>query len=205
MAINLGGSGINVTNTHPSGVTLNLQKNQLLDLTKREPGLTRIKLGAGWDVSQTGQYFDLDIAAFLLDSNGKFNSIENVIFFNNKVGQGIQLMGDNLTGVGEGDDEEMKIDLSQINPLIEKIVFVVTIHNAFEKRQTFGMVQNSYVRLVNEDQGNKEICKFNLREEGSAATSVIFAELNRAEGDWQFKAIGEGKVADLNGVLALFQ
>ena len=99
----------------------------------------------------------------------------------------------------------MKIDLSQINPLIEKIVFVVTIHNAFEKRQTFGMVQNSYVRLVNEDQGNKEICKFNLREEGSAATSVIFAELNRAEGDWQFKAIGEGKVADLNGVLALFQ
>ena len=177
MAINLGGSGINVTNTHPSGVTLNLQKNQLLDLTKREPGLTRIKLGAGWDVSQTGQSFDLDIAAFLLDSNGKFNSIENVIFFNNKVGQGIQLMGDNLTGVGEGDDEEMKIDLSQINPLIEKIVFVVTIHNAFEKRQTFGMVQNSYVRLVNEDQGNKEICKFNLREEGSAATSVIFAEL----------------------------
>ncbi|MFQ9956250.1 MAG: TerD family protein, partial [Turicibacter sp.] len=161
MAINLGGSGINVTNTHPSGVTLNLQKNQLLDLTKREPGLTRIKLGAGWDVSQTGQSFDLDIAAFLLDSNGKFNSIENVIFFNNKVGQGIQLMGDNLTGVGEGDDEEMKIDLSQINPLIEKIVFVVTIHNAFEKRQTFGMVQNSYVRLVNEDQGNKEICKFN--------------------------------------------
>ena len=102
MAINLGGSGINVTNTHPSGVTLNLQKNQLLDLTKREPGLTRIKLGAGWDVSQTGQSFDLDIAAFLLDSNGKFNSIENVIFFNNKVGQGIQLMGDNLTGVGEG-------------------------------------------------------------------------------------------------------
>lgn len=205
MAINLGGSGINVTNTHPSGVTLNLQKNQLLDLTKREPGLTRIKLGAGWDVSQTGQSFDLDIAAFLLDSNGKFNSIENVIFFNNKVGQGIQLMGDNLTGVGEGDDEEMKIDLSQINPLIEKIVFVITIHNAFEKRQTFGMVQNSYVRLVNEDQGNKEICKFNLREEGSAATSVIFAELNRVDGDWQFKAIGEGKVADLNGVLALFQ
>ncbi len=205
MAINLGGSGINVTNTHPSGVTLNLQKNQLLDLTKREPGLTRIKLGAGWDVSQTGQSFDLDIAAFLLDSNGKFNSIENVIFFNNKVGQGIQLMGDNLTGVGEGDDEEMKIDLSQINPLIEKIVFVVTIHNAFEKRQTFGMINNSYVRLVDLDQNGKELCRFNLKENGSTATSVIFAELNRSGSEWQFKAVGEGKIADLNGVLALYQ
>lgn len=212
MASNLGGNPVpmtdatpvNVTNEQP-GMTLNLQKNQLLDLTKREPGLTKVTLGAGWDVAQTGQSFDLDISAFLLDGNGKVNTLENVIFFNNKVGRGIQLMGDNLTGAGEGDDEQIKIDLTQIDPSIQKIVFVVTIFNAQEKRQTFGMVQNSYVRLVNETQGEKEICRFNLREQGSTATSVIFAELNRQDSEWQFKAIGEGKVADLNGIVALYQ
>ncbi|MGL4972648.1 MAG: TerD family protein, partial [Culicoidibacterales bacterium] len=145
MAINLGGMNMNsgqavdVTAQQP-GITLNLQKNQLLDLTKREPGLNSVTLGAGWDVSQTGQAFDLDIAAFLLDANGKFNSIDNVIFFNNKAGQGIAMTGDNLTGAGEGDDEQINIELNQISPMIKKIVFVVTIHNALEKRQTFGMV-----------------------------------------------------------------
>lgn len=210
MAINLGGMGMNngsqldVTNQSP-GITLNLQKNQLLDLTKREPGLNSVTLGAGWDVSQTGQAFDLDIAAFLLDANGKFNTIDNVIFFNNKAGQGIQMTGDNTTGVGEGDDESLTIELDQISPLIKRIVFVVTIHNAMEKRQTFGMVNNAYVRLLNRTASNKEICRFDLRENSSAATSVIFAELNHEQAGWQFKAIGDGKVADLNGVLALYQ
>ncbi|MGL4973229.1 MAG: TerD family protein, partial [Culicoidibacterales bacterium] len=89
--------------------------------------------------------------------------------------------------------------------MIKKIVFVVTIHNALEKRQTFGMVNNAYVRLLNREQGNREICRFDLREHSSAATSVIFAELNHEVTGWQFKAIGDGKVADLNGVLALYQ
>lgn len=211
MAINLSGmnmsnitNGTDVTMQSP-GVTLNLQKNQLLDLTKREPGLNSVSLGTGWDVSQTGQAFDLDIAAFLLDANGKFNTVDNVIFFNNKNGQGIQMTGDNLTGIGEGDDERIDIELNQISPMIKKIVFVVTIHNAMEKRQTFGMVNNAYVRLLNREQNDKEICRFDLRENSSAATSVIFAELNHEVSGWQFKAIGEGKVADLNGILALFQ
>ena len=215
MAINLGGMGLdlgaqstpttqtNVTNEQP-GLTLNLQKNQLLDLTKREPGLTKVTLGAGWDVAQTGQSFDLDIAAFLLDATGKVNALENVIFFNNKAGAGIQLMGDNRTGAGDGDDEQIQMDLTQINPMIQRIVFVVTIHNAMEKRQTFGMVQNSYVRLLNPLKGDQEICRFNLKEEGSTGTSVIFAELDRSAGDWQFKTIGETKAADLNQVLALY-
>ncbi|MGL6247974.1 MAG: TerD family protein, partial [Culicoidibacterales bacterium] len=164
MAINLGGmnlnsaQGVDVTTQQP-GVTLNLQKNQLLDLTKREPGLNSVTLGAGWDVSNTGQGFDLDIAAFLLDANGKFNTIDNVIFFNNKVGQGIQMNGDNVTGAGEGDDERINIELNEISPMIKKIVFVVTIHNAMEKRQTFGMVNNAYVRILNRQQGDKEICR----------------------------------------------
>ncbi|MGL5417478.1 MAG: TerD family protein [Clostridium sp.] len=198
---NLGGNNIN---SAPMGVSLNLQKNDILDLTKRNPGLTKVRLGAGWDIAQNGQDFDLDIAAFLLDRNNKFNVVSNVIFFNNKNGQGITLNGDNRTGAGDGDDETMDIDLSQISPEIMKIVFVVTISMAMEKRQTFGMVNNSYVRLLDTANGEKELCKFNLKEDSSTATSVIFAELIRDSSEWQFKAVGEGKVADLNGILGLF-
>lgn len=209
MGINLGSGfenlGNNMNNNAPMGVSLNLQKNDILDLTKRNPGLTAVKLAAGWDVAQNGQDFDLDIAAFLLDANNKFNTVSNVIFFNNKNGQGISLRGDNRTGAGDGDDEIMDINLSQISPEIMKIVFVVTISNAMQKRQTFGMVNNSYVRLLDAANGDREVCKFNLREDGSTATSVIFAELFRDGGEWQFRAIGDGKIADLNGVLALFQ
>ncbi|OPX49167.1 TerD family protein [Clostridium thermobutyricum] len=209
MGINLGSGfenlGNNMNNNAPMGVSLNLQKNDILDLTKRNPGLTAVKLAAGWDVAQNGQDFDLDIAAFLLDANNKFNTVSNVIFFNNKNGQGISLRGDNRTGAGDGDDEIIDINLSQISPEIMKIVFVVTISNAMQKRQTFGMVNNSYVRLLDAANGDREVCRFNLREDGSTATSVIFAELFRDGGEWQFRAIGDGKIADLNGVLALFQ
>ena len=145
------------------------------------------------------------IAAFLLDANNKFNTVSNVIFFNNKVGQGIALAGDNRTGAGDGDDETINIELDKIDSNIAKIVFVVTIHEAMAKRQTFGMINNSYVRLVDLDQNGKELCRFNLKENGSTATSVIFAELYRSGSEWQFKAVGEGKIADLNGVLALYQ
>ncbi|WP_195245276.1 TerD family protein [Clostridium celatum] len=209
MGINLGtGFGNlngNTNNTNQtSGMILNLNKNDILDLTKKNPGLRNVKLGAGWDISTNGSDFDLDIAAFLLDRNNKFNDVSNVIFFNNKQGQGIALGGDNRTGAGDGDDETIEINLQNINSSIEKIVFVVTIHNAMQKRQTFGMINNSYVRLVDLDQNGKELCRFNLKENGSTATSVIFAELYRDGQDWQFKAVGEGKIADLNGVLALY-
>lgn len=208
MGINLG-SGFgsltgNINNTSASGI-LNLNKNDILDLTKRNPGLKRVMLGAGWDISNNGSDFDLDIAAFLLDANNKFNTVSNVIFFNNRVGQGIALASDNRTGAGEGDDETINIDLEKIDLNIQKIVFVVTIHEAMSRRQTFGMINNSYVRLVDLDQNGKELCRFNLKENGSTATSVIFAELYRNGSEWQFKAMGEGKIADLNGVLALYQ
>lgn len=183
---------------------LNLNKNDILDLTKRNPGLKKVSLGAGWDIANNGLDYDLDIAAFLLDSNNKFNTVSNIIFFNNKEGQGISLAGDNRTGAGEGDDEVININLEEINPNIAKIVFVVTIHEAQAKRQTFGMVENSYVRLVDLENNKREICRFNLKENGSTATSVIFAELNRKGSEWQFKAIGEGKIADLNGILGIY-
>ena len=195
MGINLGG---------PQPQILNLQKNDILDLTKRNPGLKKVTLAAGWDISNGGVDFDIDIAAFLLDANNKFNTVSNVIFFNNKQGQGIALSGDNRTGAGDGDDETISIDLDMIDLSIQKIVFVVTIHEAQAKRQTFGMVNNSYVRLLDTVKNNRELCRFNLKSDGSTATSVIFAELYRDMGEWQFKAVGEGKIADLNGVLALY-
>ena len=209
MGINLGAGFENLNGnssiSNQSAGILNLNKNDILDLTKRNPGLKKVSLGAGWDIANNGLDYDLDIAAFLLDSNNKFNTVSNIIFFNNKESQGISLVGDNRTGAGEGDDEVININLEEINPNIAKIVFVVTIHEAQAKRQTFGMVENSYVRLVDLENNKREICRFNLKENGSTATSVIFAELNRKGSEWQFKAIGEGKIADLNGVLALYQ
>ena len=209
MGINLGAmmNNINMGASNGNNVNaLNLKNNDILNLAKKNPGLKKVILGAGWDVASGGQDFDLDIAAFLLNANGKVQNIpDDVIFFNNMQGQGIYLEGDNRTGAGEGDDEVININLEEINPNIAKIVFVVTIHEAQAKRQTFGMVENSYVRLVDLENNKREICRFNLKENGSTATSVIFAELNRKGSEWQFKAIGEGKIADLNGVLALYQ
>ena len=201
MAINFGFNSNNNNNVN----ALNLQKNDILDLTKKNPGLKRVILGAGWDVATMGQDFDLDIAAFLLNNNNKVARIpDDVIFFNNMEGQGIRLEGDNRTGAGEADDERIQIDLSMIRNDIAKIIFVVTIHNAQLKRQTFGMVENSYVRLLDAENDEKEVCRFNLKENGSTVTSVIFAELYRDGNEWRFKAIGDGKIADLNGILSLY-
>ncbi|WP_122638675.1 MULTISPECIES: TerD family protein [unclassified Romboutsia] len=198
MAINL---GINKNTVN----ALNLQKNDILDLTKKNPGLENVILGAGWDVASIGQDFDIDIAAFLLDASNKVTQVpQDVIFFNNKFGDGIYLEGDNRTGTGDGDDERIQIDLSKIRSDIQKIVFIVTIHNAQEKRQTFGMVNNSYVRLLDAKNNEKEICRFNLKENGSTVTSVIFAELYKDGYEWYFKALGDGKIADLNGMLGLY-
>lgn len=208
MAINFGqGFGLGSTPNQPTETILNLQKNDILDLTKREPGLTKVTLGAGWDVAQVGQDFDLDIAAFLLDANGRIERnqvMSQVVFFNNMTAPGVQLMGDNRTGAGDGDDEEIRLDLSQIPTHITKVVFLVTIFKATERRQTFGMIENSYVRLINPLKGNQEICRFNLREQGSTGTAVIFAELYRDGQDWRFKAIGDTKTGDLNQLLALY-
>ena len=208
MGINLGAGFENLNGnssiSNQSAGILNLNKNDILDLTKRNPGLKKVSLGAGWDIANNGLDYDLDIAAFLLDSNNKFNTVSNIIFFNNKEGQGISLAGDNRTGAGEGDDERIRIDLESIPAHVQKIVFVVTIHEAQAKRQTFGMVENSYVRLLDEENNEREICRFNLKENVSTVTSVIFSELYKQNGEWQFKAIGEGKIADLNGILGIY-
>lgn len=201
MGINLGG-GAGIT-TSPSGV-LNLEKNAVLDLTKRNPGLTMVDLGAAWDIATGGDDYDLDIAAIMVTSNGKIRSTKDVVYFGNKEVPGVRLNGDNRTGAGDGDDEIISLNLSKIDSEIQKIIFVVTIYRGQEKRQTFGMVNNSYVRLVDVANEGKELCRFDLKADGSTATAVVFAELNRDGAEWQFKAIGEGKVADLNGILSMY-
>lgn len=207
MGINLNGmmNGVNNGGSNNMGASLNLKKNDVLDLTKKNPGLEEVLLGAGWDVSHNGQDFDLDIAAFLLNGAGKVQNVPaDVVFFNNMKAPGIELLGDNRTGAGEGDDEIIHIKLKELPSYVEKIVFIVTIFEAQNKRQTFGMVDNSYVRLLDARHDNRELCIFNLKENGSTSTAVVFSEMIKQGGEWQFKALGEGKIADLNGILSLY-
>lgn len=176
---------------------LNLQKNDILDLSKKDPGLKNILLGGGWDVAKKGFFgfgadYDLDLIALLLGEDGKLiKSSKSVIYYNDMVGQGIKLHGDNRTGEGEGDDEKISISLDKLPIECKKVVFAVTIYDAVRRRQSFSKVKNAYVRLVNEDKGNEEICRYNLTEDGGNNTGIIFAELFKENGNWQFKAIGK--------------
>lgn len=200
----------NLNNTTPvevvpssSGFSLNLEKNNLLNLTKAAPEMKHVKFAASWDVSTSGVDFDLDISAFMLDQNQKLTDASNVIFYNNKTNQGISLDKDNRTGIGEGDDETINVDFSSLSNSVSKIVFCITIDKAVERRQTFGMVRNAKVRVVNAD-NNKEICTYTLATEFSTDTAVIIGAFNRDGNSWNFQTIGEGFVADLNVLASRF-
>lgn len=188
----------------PAGISLNLEKNTILDLAKASPGLKEAILGVGWDVARAGGDADLDISVFLLNADGKITSSSDVVFYNNKTAQGVTLTGDNRTGAGEGDDEQIILKLDQVSSSVQRIVACVTIDKAIERRQTFGMVDNSYVRLVNKET-DQELARFNLKGDYSTDTAVIFAELVRTDNDWAFHAIGEGKQGDLNVLASLYQ
>lgn len=187
-----------------AGIALDLTKGTILDLTKREPGLSHVIVGAGWDANNSVPAFDLDVSAFLLNANMKISSGSDVIFFNNKSSNGVTLLGDNTTGSGDGDDEQITVDLSQVSSNIVAIDFVINIFEATERRQTFGMVQNSYIRILNQDTG-AEICRFRLKEDYGSSTAVVAGRLKRDGSEWQFEAIGEGKVVkSLNDIAALY-
>ena len=187
---------------------VSLKKGEKVSLNKGNPGLKNLYVGIGWDINKfdTGGSFDLDSAAFLIADNGKVTSSNDFVFFGNlKHPSGaVEHLGDNRTGAGDGDDEVISIDLDAVSPSVSKIVCCVTIDQAIARRQTFGMVNNSYVRLVNKDNG-KELCRFELKDNSSTDTAVVFAELVRDNGSWVFHTIGEGKQADLNGIAAMFQ
>lgn len=174
---------------------INLQKGQKVDLTKGNPGLKHIMVGLGWDVNQYdgGADFDLDAAAFLLGENGKVTMPEDFVFYSNLKHQSesIEHMGDNLTGEGDGDDEQIKVDLTKVPNTIQKIEFTVTIYDAEQRRQNFGQVSNAYIRILDEDT-NQELIHYDLGEDFSIETAIVVGELYKHGGGWKFNAIGSG-------------
>lgn len=175
-------------------MAISLAKGGNVNLSKEAPSMKAMLVGLGWDARATdGAAFDLDASAFMLNSSGKVPSDPHFIFYNcTKSPDGaVEHTGDNLTGEGEGDDESIKIDLSKIASSIEKIAFAVTIHDAEARKQNFGMVSKAYIRVVNSG-NNQEVARFDLSEDASIETAMIFGELYRAGADWKFKAIGQG-------------
>ena len=176
-------------------MAVSLKKGQKVDLTKTNPGLKEILIGLGWDTNKYdgGSDFDLDAAAFLLKGDGKVNDDGDFVFYGNlkHASGGVEHLGDNLTGAGEGDDEEIKIDLSKVPESVEKIDFTVTIYEADERHQNFGQVENAFIRVVNVATG-EELIRYDLGEDFSVETAVVIGELYRNKGEWKFNAIGSG-------------
>ncbi len=187
-------------------MAINLQKGQRVSLTKDNAGLSKIMVGLGWDpVAQGGKgllgslfgssapNIDCDASVFLIDTNEKLKSKENIVYFANlkhKSGS-VQHMGDNLTGDGDGDDEQVMIDLSKVPQDIAKLVFVVNIYDAAKRKQHFGMIRNAFIRIINND-NKQEMLRFNLTDDYSNKTGLFVAEIYRNGSEWKFAAIGEG-------------
>lgn len=184
---------------------ISLKKGQKVSITKDNPGLTKVVVGLGWDVNQfdTGGDFDLDTAAFLLADNGKVSRPEDFVFFGNlnHPSGSVQHLGDNLTGAGDGDDEQIKINLADVPANISKIAFTVTIYEAEQRRQNFGQVNNAFIRIYNETTG-EEILRYDLGEDFSIETAAVFAELYKHGNEWKFNAIGSGYQGGLAALCA---
>lgn len=176
-------------------MSINLKKGQKINLTKDNPGLNKAIIGLGWDTNKySGGYeFDLDASAFLVGNNGKVNDDLKFVFYNNlqDPSGAVVHTGDNRTGDGDGDDEQIIIDFSKVPSDIDKIAITVTIHEAEERGQNFGQVSNAFVRIVNEET-DVEILRYDLSEDFSIETALVFCELYRNNGDWKFSAIGSG-------------
>lgn len=188
---------------------ISLTKGQRVSLEKVAPGLTEVFVGLGWDVKvmDTGFDFDLDASVFLLGSNEKLISDNHFIFYNNLISpdpaKSVQHTGDNLTGLGEGDDEVIKINLQKVPGDVQKIVITVTIHEAAERGQNFGQVHNAFVRVVNA-QNKQEVIRYDLVEDYSIETALIMAELYRKDGEWRLNAVGSGYQGGLKALLDRF-
>jgi tellurium resistance protein TerD len=190
-------------------MAVSLTKGQRISLEKVSPGLIEVFVGLGWDVKvvDTGLDFDLDSSVFLLGSNEKLISDQHFIFYNNltspDAAKSVQHTGDNLTGAGDGDDEVIKIQLQKVPADVQKIVIAVTIHEAAERHQNFGQVQNAFIRVVNA-QNEQEVIRYDLVEDYSIETALIMAELYRKDGDWRLNAVGSGYQGGLRALLDRF-
>ncbi|MEU5388919.1 TerD family protein [Kitasatospora cineracea] len=181
---------------------VSLSKGGNVSLTKEAPGLTAVVVGLGWDArSTTGADFDLDASGLLCTEQGKVRSDADFIFFNNlKSADGsVEHTGDNLTGEGEGDDEQIKVNLAAVPADVAKIVFPVSIYDAENRQQSFGQVRNAYIRVVNQA-GGAEIARYDLSEDASTETAMVFGELYRNGAEWKFRAIGQGYASGLRGI-----
>jgi tellurium resistance protein TerD len=175
-------------------MAISLQKGGNVNLSKEAPGLSKLVVGLGWDTRATdGAEFDLDGAVFLLTASGKVRSDADFVFYNNlkSVDGSVVHSGDNRTGAGDGDDESVTIDLSKVPADVDKIAVCVTIHEAESRRQNFGQVSKAFVRCVNAN-GNAEIARYDLSEDGSTEAAMVFGEVYRAGSDWKFRASGQG-------------
>lgn len=175
-------------------MSVSLAKGGNVSLSKSAPNLTKLVIGLGWDVRSTdGAEFDLDGSAFLLTSTGKVRSDSDFIFYNNlaSLDRSVEHTGDNRTGEGDGDDESLIIYLNKLPNEIEKIAITVTIHDAESRKQSFGQVSNAFIRCVN-GADNQEIARFDLSEDASTETAMIFGEIYRHNGEWKFRAVGQG-------------
>ncbi|MBQ4777442.1 TerD family protein [Pectobacterium versatile] len=183
-------------------MAVSLVKGGNVSLTKEAPTMNIAMVGLGWDSRVTdGQSFDLDASVFMVGEDGKVLSDANFIFFNNKLSPcaSVEHQGDNRTGEGDGDDEQVKIHLAKVPAEVKKLVFSVTIYDAEARKQNFGMVSNSFMRVYNNDTG-AEIARFDLSEDASTETAMIFGELYRNGTEWKFKAVGQGFAGGLSAL-----
>lgn len=187
-------------------MVISLSKGGNISLTKNVPGLSKIMVGLGWDArTTTGEAFDLDASALLLGGNGKVRSDADFIFYGqlqDSAGS-VTHQGDNRTGAGDGDDEQVLVDLNLVPADVERIAIIASIHEADARGQNFGQVRNAYIRLVNDETGIEEV-HFDLSEDSSSETAIVFAELYREVGGWKFKAIDQGYATGLAGVATDF-
>jgi len=188
-------------------MAINLTKGQNINLSKEKPGLSNVTVGLGWDKNKfVGQQFDLDASATLIGANGKRVSDEHFVYFGNlsfKDGS-VAHTGDNLTGEGDGDDEKIKVDLKAVPADVEKIAIAVSIYQAKDRgNQNFGSVENAFIRIVDDATG-EELVHYDLDEDYSTESTVIFGELYRNNGDWKFKALGQGIVGEINELVAFY-
>ena len=181
---------------------VSLVKGGNVSLTKEAPGLTNVVVGLGWDVrSTTGADYDLDASAIMLNTSGKVLSDSHFVFFNNLTSPDgtVEHTGDNLTGEGDGDDEAIKVNLAAMSLEVDKIVFAVSIYDADARRQSFGQVSNAFIRVVNAAD-ERELTRFDLSEDASTETAMVFGELYRRGPEWKFRAVGQGYASGLAGI-----
>lgn len=187
-------------------MVVSLVKGGNVSLTKEAPTMSVAMVGLGWDARVTdGEDFDLDASVFIVGDNDKVLSDAYFVFFNNKTSPcgSVEHQGDNRTGQGDGDDEQVKISLTKIPAEVKKLVFSVTIYDAEKRKQNFGMVNNSYIRIYNND-NNQEIARFDLTEDASTETAMIFGELYRHGSEWKFKAVGQGFAGGLSALASQY-